>query len=196
MKPDIVELAGASGFDLRPAEVALLRGLAEKGNFEGADYRKNVEGVDVSDELSGWLPSVWNSDVTITLPTPTRGLPQNKCIGTMSDSTLNPIPIVSALLLEWLLSSEAVNHLRSIHLTNIKVAGDLSATQCKVDINVLFTQCVFQSRCSLPGRIGRQLGFTGVMLIIFRSRASIPKESLSTMFTAGGSQGEVAARSS
>jgi hypothetical protein len=163
MKPDIVEFAGAAGFNLSRAETALLRGLAVKSFFDGIEYRTNEGEAGAAKEMEYWLPSVWRAKAVkddLTPETDWETVERQVYEEHTRLYTEAPFPIISGALLKWLLSSKAVNHLDGIHLANIKVAGDLDAA-CKVDFGIQFTECIFESRCSLSGHIGR-LGLTGV----------------------------------
>lgn len=164
MESNIIDLAVTAGFTLSQVETALLQSLASKGSFDGFEYLRDEQGVDISEDIKYWLPSVWRTDKFYSGLTETDWWDVAQLIYEDHERlyTEAPFPTVSGALFSWLFSMEAVKHFHGIALANIKMAGTVSIEKCEIDYGIQFTECVFENRCSLSGYIEGSLAFTGV----------------------------------
>ena len=149
----IVRAAEEAGFKLTQVEAAALRAIAAEGCFDGLEFRKSAEGIDLTHELAAWFPSVWRNDTLAE----TDNVSKHHELYEKA-----PFPIISGALVEWVLTKEAAKYLRNIHLGNTKVAGPVNSTRCELDCNVRLVDCVFQDLLKISGQIRGELSLTGI----------------------------------
>jgi hypothetical protein len=158
--PDLVDLAIKAGFDLSESETAMLKSLADAGNFDGSLAPRMGE-TDPA-VLEQWLLSVWGADGFLDgFPASDWWTESNKAYqdhGRLYAEA--PFPTVSGKLIEWLLNSPRVFS-SGIYLCNIKISG-AAFLVVTVDCHIALTECVFQGGCTFVGKPGGSLTFNGV----------------------------------
>jgi hypothetical protein len=161
----LIRAARAVGFDLSPAEAALLSAIDSQAEFSGLRFRSGTEGRDLFEEFRQWLPSVWRVTPDVEqsdVEEDDVSEEQEVLDGHERLYRDAPFPVVAGRLLGWLLTTGFRKRQGEIQIDTVKVSGSIEAPGCDLDCALYWHDCVIESHCYIDGAVRGSIALSGL----------------------------------